>query len=219
MHTSSLFATTLLALVAAVGGTANADHQLYRELDDLNNHAMRHARDARWEVHDHFVASRDYDDLLEDSRTLTKALRNVEDAIFFERSPRAILSLARDAHDVLVHFEEHAEQSEFNRISWHGRTRVRPAGYTHVVQLQSILVILHQDMDQLIAVLEPYGGHSHGHELEIVPDPQYRIEPGVPSPGPAFPGVHAPDLSASSGVSFPLVRTRSGGSVLPVVRH
>lgn len=219
MHTPSLFATALFTILATLGNVASADHRLYRELDELNNHAMIHARDARWEVHDHFVGSRDYRELMQDARALTKSLRNIEDAIFFERSPYAILSRVRDAHDVVVHFEEHAEHSDFSRVSWHGRVRVRPAGYSHVVALRSILQDLHQDMDQMVAMLEPMCGHHHGHQLEVIPDPAYRIQPGPPSPGPVYPGVTVPDLSAFSGVSFPLVRTRSGGVVLPELLH
>jgi hypothetical protein len=218
MNAASLHATALLALFATLG-TANADHRLYRQLDDLTNHAMTHAREARWEIYDHFTTSRDYGALLADSRSLTKALRNVEDAIFFERSPAAILSLARDAHDVLVHFEEHAEHSDFSRTSWRGRARVRPAGYTHVVELRSILKALHEDVDRMIVLLERSSGHAHGHGLDVIPDRPYRIHPGVPSPGPALPGVHVPDLSASSGITLPLVRTRSGTAVLHVPLH
>lgn len=215
MKLSCLFTASLLTTLAAFGNTASADHGLYRELDDLNNHAMIHARDVRWEVQGHFVTSRDYRDLLQDSRSLTKALRNVEDAIFFERSPYAILSRVRDAHDALLHFEEHAEHSDFSQISWHGRVRVRPAGYSHVVELRSTLRKLHQDMDLMIAVLEPLCGHHHGHELEVIPDPEFQVRPEFPTPGPSFPGLIVPESSASTGVSLPFVRTRSGGAVVP----
>jgi len=213
MNASSLLASTLLAVVATLGGTANADHRLWRELDDLNNHAQSHARDARWETHDHFAASRNYDDLREDSWALIKALRNVEDAIFRERTPHAILDLVENAHDVLAHFEEHVEHSDFNRISYRGRARIRPTGYTHVVELQSILRTLHQDMDQMIAVLEREVGHHHGGGIEVVPDRPYRIEPGLPVPGPGLPGVLIPDMSAASEVVFPVYRTRLSGGV------
>jgi hypothetical protein len=220
MNTSSLFASTMLAVMVTLGSANAADHRLYRELDDSNNHAMTHARDARWEVHDHFGTSRDYEALREDSWALVKALRNVEDAIFRERTPHAILDLVNAAHDVVNHFEEHVENSDFNRISYRGRARIRPAGYTHVVELQSILRTLHEDMDQMIAVLEREVGHHHhrGGGIEVVPDRPYRLEPGVPSPGPALPGVLIPDLSASSEVVVPLIRTRMGsGSV--TIRH
>ena len=106
MNATHLFASTLL-IVAAAASQASADVPLYRELDELNNHAMIHARDARWEVTDHFAGSRDYAGLREDARALTIALRKIEDAIFLERNPHTILALMDDAHDVLRHFEEH----------------------------------------------------------------------------------------------------------------
>jgi hypothetical protein len=215
MNASSLFASTMLAVVATLG-TANADHRLYRDLDDLNNHMMTHAREARWEVHDHFVTSRDYEDLREDSWALVKALRNVEDAIFRERDPHAILNLVEDAHDVLAHFEEHVEHSDFNRISYRGRVRIRPTGYTHVVELQSILRTLHEDVDRMISVLErEVGHHHHGGGIEVIPDRPYRIEPSVP--GPSLPGVVIPGPSASTEVFLPVLRTRIGSGGVTIM--
>lgn len=208
MNASRLFATTLLAVVATLGGTANADHRLWRELDELNFHMLTHARDARWEVHDHFATSRDYEDLRDDAWALIKALRNVEDAIYRERQPHAILDLVENAHDVLAHFEEHVEHSDFNRVSYRGRVRIRPTTYTHVVELQSILRSMHEDLDRMIATLEREVGHHHHHGggIEVIPSQPYRLEPGVP--GPALPGVVIPDLSAASEVLYPVIRTR-----------
>jgi hypothetical protein len=218
MNASSLFASALLAVMATLGSASAADHRLYRDLDDLNNHAMSHAREARWEVHDHFSTSRDYEDLREDSWALIKALRNVEDAIFRERTPHAILDLVENAHDVLAHFQEHVEHSDFNRISYRGRARIRPTGYAHVVELQSMLRTLHQDMDRLIAVLErEVGHHHHGGGIEVIPDRPYRIEPGVPVPGPSLPGVVIPGPSAATEVVIPLIRTRTGAGGVTIL--
>lgn len=210
MNASTLFAATMLAVVAMLGGTANADHRLWRELDELNFHMQSHARDARWEIHDHFATSRDYEDLRDDSWALIKALRNVEDAIYRERAPHAILDLVENAHDILVHFEEHVEHSDFNRVSYRGRVRIRPTTYTHVAELQSILRSMHDDLDRMIATLEREVGHGHHHRggIEVIPDSPYRLQPGVPAPGPVLPGVAVPDLSAATEVLVPVYRTR-----------
>ncbi|MBL8849575.1 MAG: hypothetical protein JNG89_07820 [Planctomycetaceae bacterium] len=211
MNATRLFASALLMIVS-VAGQANADGRLYRELDELNNHALMHARDARWEVADHFAGSRDYAGLREDARALTVALRNIEDAIFLERNPHTILAMMDDAHDVLRHFEEHVDRSDIGRVSWTIRrgVRIRPAGYAHVTHLKSILADLHDDVDSMIAVLERADSHHHGHDhgLEVIPDAPFGVAPGAVSPGLGVPGVFIPDLSAETVV--PVYRSRIG---------
>jgi hypothetical protein len=207
MNASHLFASTLLIVGSAVS-QASADIPLYRELDELNNHALMHARDARWEVTDHFAGSRDYAELRQDAFALTVALRNIEDAIFLERNVHTVLDLMDDAHDTLRHFEEHIDRSDIGRVSSTSRhgVRVRPAGYEHVTHVKSILQDLHDDVDSMIAVLERADSHHHHeHGLEVIPDAPYRVEPAVAPPA-ALPEIVVPRVRFRSGTTSVLSR-------------
>lgn len=218
MNAASVCLTACLLVTFSAGSAARADHRLLRQLDETTAHMLEHAREARWIIDDRFTGSRDYAGLRQDSRELTKALRNVEDAIYFERAPRAILSLVHEVHDVLTHFEEHVTHSDFHRgpsRSGYTRTPGRPAGHAHLAELTSVLKLLHSDVDAMIALLEPAAGvHRHDHGTGAPFVPPYRVQPSVPSPGPVFPGVHAPEQSASSKATFPPVRSRSGDVLL-----
>lgn len=83
---SLLSATCLLSLLA---GQAFADdyHSRLRRFDDLTFAAMSEARDLRWEIHDDFVGSRDYNHLLDEVNLLMDHLRDVQRAIYDERTP------------------------------------------------------------------------------------------------------------------------------------
>lgn len=225
MKATALCTTVILSVVAALGGDARADHRVWRTMDNYVFDAMSHTRDARWEVHDHFSTSRDYEDLLQDARRLTRALNDIQDAIYMERSPHQIQRLIDDAHDILMHFQEHAEHSDFaattpghthyDRNSYRYRAPVRNAGYVHVRELVSHLNLVDDSLHEIEYVLNQMMGHGHDHGLEVVPDPTFRTQPFAPGPGAVPPGpVVVPELSAASDVSLPLVRNRSGEMLL-----
>jgi hypothetical protein len=217
MKATALCTTFVLGVVAAFGGDARADHRMWRNLDDLTFDAISHARDARWEVHDHFVTSRDYADLLQDAKRLNRALRDIQDAIYAERDPHQILHLIADAHDVLMHFQEHIEHSDFaatvpgavsyDRNGYRYRASTRHAGYVHVQEALQSLALVDDSLHEIEHGLEMMMGHGHDHGLEVVPDAQYRMQP---APG----SVVVPELSASSDVTLPWTRTRSGDALL-----
>jgi hypothetical protein len=207
MKTATLAATCLTMLFAA--SNVRADHRVYRTLDDLAFAALSNARDARWEVRDHFVTSRDFQPLLEDADGLMLALRAIQDAVYREDDPRRLFRLMESAHDALLHFQEHAEHSDFastphrsiryrNRgYSYRGRTR--NAGYAHVQELQQTLNELDSHLHEMDEVLEGAFGHDH------------HGGPYFEGTGPASPGgvviPPAPGPSAEA-VSIPLLGGR-----------
>lgn len=210
MKATALCTTVVLSVVAAFGGDARADHRVWRTMDDYAFDAMSHARDARWEVHDHFDSSRDYEALLQDARQLTRALNDIQDAIYLERNPRQIVRLVDNAHDILLHFKEHAEHSDFaatvpghvhyDRNGYRYRAPVRNAGYVHVHELVSHLNLVDDSLHEIEYELNRMLGHGHNHGLEVIPDPVYRTQPYRPS--------------AATDVSLPMVRDRSGEMLL-----
>lgn len=222
MKAAALCTTFVLGVVAAFGGDARADHRMWRQLDDLTFDALSHARDARWEVHDHFATSRDYNALLQDARRLNRALRDIQDAVYAERDPHQIAYLVEQAHDVLMHFQEHVEHSDFamttpgsvtyDRTGYRYRAPVRHAGYVHVREVQESLVQVDDALHEIEHQLEIMMGHDHDHGLEVIPDGEYRIQP---APQDAPPGSASnSDLYGTSEVSLPLARTRSGEALL-----
>ncbi|TWT58620.1 hypothetical protein KOR42_20020 [Thalassoglobus neptunius] len=65
-------------------------NERYRHLDDLAFSAFVEARELRWEIHDDFVESRDYDHLLEDADRIVKGVHRVQAAILAEESDKDI---------------------------------------------------------------------------------------------------------------------------------
>lgn len=216
-------AAVLLALIS-FNDSAFANHRTWRVLDDLAYDALGHARDARWEIHDHFVASRDYEELLDDAHALTSALRAIQDAIEEERNPRAIRRLVDETHDILMHLEEHAERCEYGRmvpgtVSYNnGRFRYRPeirhAGYVHVRALKEHIRlvddILHELEEELILMRR---GRRHDHDIHDDRAPRVPYFDDSTAPGPALPPrptILPYESSAEShDVSRPLVGSRT----------
>lgn len=207
MKTASLAAASLSILLAA--STARADHRVYRSLDDLAFAAMSDARDARWEIHDHFATSRDFLPLLEDADELMRALRGMQDSVYREDRPERMLQAIEAVHHVLTHFQEHLEQSDFasrsrgsvrfgsgGGYSYHAPSR--HAGSVHVQELQRILNHLDSHLHEMEEAIDhAFGHHHHDH--------------GPAIEGPAFPGggqgISAPGPSAEA-VSIPLLGGR-----------
>lgn len=220
MKATGLSAVALLLALTSFSNDARADHRVWRVLDDLAYDALGHAREVRWEIHDHFVASRDYEELLEDAHALTRSLRAIEDAIEQERDPRAILRMVDETHDVLMHLEEHAEHCEFAQmvpgtVSYHrGRVRYRPvtrhARYVHVRALKNhvrlVDDVLHELEEELILMRRR---HRHDHDLHDGRDPRVPYFEGPSVPGPALPPgptiVPEPGSADASDVDGPVI--------------
>jgi hypothetical protein len=213
-----LLSTTAMLLALSAGdSTARADHRLWRGLDDATQDALLAARDVRWEIHDHFADSRDYEELLEDSRALTLALREVQDAIDLEREPRILRRLVSNVHDVLTHLEEHATRSEYGRTI-PGTIQFRNGGYTYQPRTRHARYVYVQALLRQIGIVD-----DAVHELEARLD---VMAAGYNSGTPGLPGGHRPDLEAPvlptmppvpTGGSQPRVRTRPGNSWLQIV--
>jgi hypothetical protein len=217
MKTTLLSTVAMLFALAAGGSTARADHRLWRGLDDASQDALLAARDVRWEIHDHFADSRDYEELLEDARALTLALREVQDAIDLEREPRILRRLVANVHGVLEHLEDHATQSEYGRtvpgtISFGAggytyRPRTRHARYVHVQSLLRQIGLVDDAVHELEVRLDLMaGGHNHS-------------TPGLPGGhGPYLEGPVLPTTpTVPTGGPQPRVRTRPIDSLLQIV--
>ena len=217
MKTTLLSTVAMLLALSAGDSTARADHRLWRGLDDTAQDALLAARDVRWEIHDHFADSRDYEELLEDARSLTLALREVQDAIDLEREPRILRRLVANVHDVLTHLQEHATRSEYGRTI-PGAIQFRNGGYTYQPRTRHARYVHVQALTRQIAVVD-----DAVHELEA------RIDAmaGGHHPGaPGLPGGHGPYLEgpvvprtpiSPGGISQPRVRTKPGNSWLQIV--
>lgn len=216
MYAARFCIATLFAIVAASGGAVLADQSSAHGLADINNQALQRARDARWAVADNFFDSQDYSGLRDDSRAMSDSLRDIDDAILSGRSPQMLLALVDDARDVLIRFEEHANHSDFARVAWNGNARIRPTGYTHLMDLQANLRRLHDDVDNMTILLQPAANPG---EIQVVPDRPYRFDHRFPIPGSAAPGHDVPPFSAASDVFLPPVRYRSGDATLRVLLH
>lgn len=202
MKPATLAATCLAMLLAA--SNARADHRVFRTLDDLTFAALSDARDARWIVHDHFDNSRDYQPLLEDADELMLALRGIQDAVYREDNPQRLFRLMESAHEALLHFQQHAEHSDFaytshrpiryrnGGYSYHAPTR--NAGYVHLQDLQQTLTELDSHLHEMDDVLEGAFGHNHhgGPYFEGPASPGGLVVP--PAPGPSAEAVSIPLL-------------------------
>jgi len=187
--------TTLLAATVLFGFTtfAQADHQIWRELDDLAFDGMVEARQARWEVRDHFTASRDFRELLEDVDQLARQLRDMQDAIYAERDPRQLRRMVDNTHDILLHLVEHAEHSDRARtigggISFrNGSIRYRPVtqhgGSIHVRELKAHADRVDAALHEMDEILDQMIGHDHHGGAFFPQDDGPRLAPPAPAPG------------------------------------
>lgn len=90
MKTTVSLLTLTAALLTSTFAQADDYHSRLKRFDDLTFAAMGDARDLRWEIHDHFVQSRDYQHLLDEVNEFSNNLRDVQRAIYDERPPAAL---------------------------------------------------------------------------------------------------------------------------------
>jgi hypothetical protein len=219
MKAASLAATCLTLLIASPN--ARADHRLCRTLDDLAFAAMSDARDARWEIHDHFDASRDYQSLLDDADELMLALRNFQDAVYREDHPQRLAQLMDAAHDAVAHLQEHADHSDFasyggGEVRYRGggysyQPRTRHAGYVHVEDLHANLDRVDSSLHELDDVMDrAFGQHDQTpHTLPGNVGGPYFEGPALPplpgnGHGNSLPPVVLPPGQSAQTVSIPL---------------
>ncbi|MEW4488130.1 hypothetical protein AB1L42_08610 [Thalassoglobus sp. JC818] len=146
-------------------GSRHNEH--YRHLDDLAFSAFVEARELRWEIHDDFVESRDYDHLLEDADRILKGVHRVQAAILAEESDKDIreeLLRVRNKIDILKEhlgacdFAAHQpgrRQPAFGGNGYHFTPETRHVGAVHVRKalehldrVEAAMIHLHDDIAQ-----------------------------------------------------------------------
>ena len=142
-------------------------NERYRHLDDLAFSAFVEARELRWEIHDDFVESRDYDHLLEDADRIVKGVHRVQAAILAEESDKDIreeILRLRNKIDVL---KEHLgacdyaahlpgrRQPAFGGKGYHFTPETKHVGGVHVRKalehldrVEAAIAHLHDDLVQ-----------------------------------------------------------------------
>ena len=114
--------TTIASMVAVVSlcsTSANADHHnaRYRHLDDLSFAAFAEARELRWEIHDDFVDSHDYEHLLEDADAVIEAMHGLQVAIYRERPDHLIGREVEQVEKKLANLTSHMNTCDYARVS------------------------------------------------------------------------------------------------------
>ncbi len=192
MFTKLTTLVSAIAVVAMISSTAQAEHHnaRYRQLDDVAFAAYVEARELRWELHDDFVDSRDYDHLLEDSEIVLIALQGLQNSILRERSDaqieREVVNVSRKLSDLTTHLNgcDFARVSRSrHRYSFNGR------GYTFTPETQHVGRV-HVDValkmiakiESLLEGLAHEVGHGHRHHRsrspqEVAPAPQPVLVP------------------------------------------
>ncbi len=206
MKTATLTSALMIVTLTTVSA-ARADHRISRRLDDLTFKALADARAIRWEIVEHFDASRDYAELSEDAINLVRGMRDVEDAIFVGRGYRSVLRELNEVHELLHHLDEHVAASDYARVErgryefsrggyvFHAGTR--HGGYLHVRELMGLIERMDDSLgaiyDELGPVVpgtrRPYGirRELEHEEHEVVPGPMVLPPPPTVPLGPSLP--------------------------------
>ncbi|QDT34502.1 hypothetical protein [Thalassoglobus polymorphus] len=180
-----------IALLTLLGSTAQAsEHNArYRHLDDIVFAAYVDARELRWELHDDFIASHDYEHLLEDADAILTSLQKLERTILRENSD---LTIAREADLVqrnLSTLTRHLNGSDFargrherHRTTYNGRGYVfspetQHVGRTHVRTALRLIAKIEDALAHLRDEVRPISHHHRSTPPRAVPVPQ-------PQPGP-----------------------------------
>ncbi len=188
--TTLLSSITLLAVIGSTAHAAEEHNARYRHLDDVVFSAYVEARELRWEIHDDFVDSHDYDHLLEDADEVVSALQSLERTILRERSDQTIAREADIVQRKLSTLTQHLNGCDFARVRHHHRATYNGRGYVFTPETQHVgrshvLVAL-----KMIAKIEDALAHLED-EVRPVPHHYHRRPsisvPPVPSqPGPVL---------------------------------
>lgn len=214
------FASLIGLLFVTLASPAQADHRVFRQLDDMAFSAMVDARDLRWEIHDDFVESRDYNGLLRETELLIRDLRSLEDTVFDERSMPVIDRAVHVAHGRLDRLIERLNSCDFAAVSRpvhqpNGRggyrfvPATRHAGRIHVDAALRLADRICAQLDAIHAIVAPE---------PVVLEPAPRPVPQVPRKGNSGPALPYRNTNLGSGVQYnPVSRSVSipfGGSAL-----
>ncbi|MBT5019330.1 MAG: hypothetical protein HON04_11365 [Planctomicrobium sp.] len=177
--------TTIASMVAVVSlcsTSANADHHnaRYRHLDDLSFAAFAEARELRWEIHDDFVDSHDYEHLLEDADAVIEAMHGLQVAIYRERPDHLIGREVEQVEKKLANLTSHMNTCDYARVSssrhqttFNGRgysftPETRHVGRIHVVAALRMIHRIESALSALEREVRPHHGR-HGHSNLVPP--------------------------------------------------
>ncbi len=216
------FASLVGLLFVALVSPAQADHRVFRQLDDMVFSTMIDARDLRWEIHDDFVESRDYNGLLRETELLIRDLRSLQDTIFDERSMPIIDRAVDVAHSRLDRLVERLNSCDFAAASGPVHRSNGRGGYTFVpatrhagrIHVQAALKLVNRicaQLDAIHAIVAP-------QPVVLEPAPRPRPVPHVPHNGNSGPVLPYRNTNLGSGIQYnPVSRSVSipvGGSAL-----
>ena len=161
MTRTILFSIVALMTTGLSQADANPHNARYRHLDDLAFTAYVDARELRWEIHDDFVTSADYNHLLRDTDAILSCLRSVQASIHAERHDSTIAREVERTFDRIANLRQHLEGCDFARVRasrFHSIHRGRGYGYTpetrhvgrvHVDTALQLVARVEQALDQL----------------------------------------------------------------------
>lgn len=191
LATLSLLAATTTPLLADHGHNAR-----YRALDDMAFAAYAEARELRWEIHNDFVASRDYDHLLEDADAIISSLRNVQASIYQERPDGLIARDLVATYQKIANLAEHLAGCDFayvrparHQVTFHGRgyrytPETRNVGRVHVDAALKMIAHVELNLDQLAREVGLNPDHHHGPVPAVAPPGHVPAPPQVDDRGP-----------------------------------
>jgi len=174
---------TLFSLVSV----SQAEHCVFRQMDDLAFSAYVEARALRWEIHDDFTGSRDYRHLLRDSEIILHQINDLQNAIMNERSThiidREIHSVERSVRALRSHLTtcDFANAHPAHHRPTHGGNGYHFTPETHNVgriHVDAALVML----DRIDNVIQSLDIVANGGAIAIPVGGSPAIGPGFPSP-------------------------------------
>lgn len=178
--TATLTAMTLGFVTIA---EANPHNARYRRLDDLAFSAFVDARELRWEIHDDFVDSADYDHLLRDADEIISALQDLQNTIYRERPDQLVVRDIEIVHRRLHNLSGHLDGCDFMRnVPERYRSRGR-GGYEFTPETQSVGVRHVNTALRMIARIESSLDRLQ-RELRIDHRPRPAVEPRPATPVP-----------------------------------
>ncbi|MCA8997592.1 MAG: hypothetical protein KDA80_11410 [Planctomycetaceae bacterium] len=223
--TRTLLATLMLIATGMTVNVAQADHehQAYRTYDDLAFSAYVSAREFRWEIHDDFTESREYNHLLRDSDTLLEHLRDLQKLVLREESRRTIhhhtdvtLGCLRDIRKCIV-TSDYAQGGRRHHVGFRSNPGARFHGDSnpyqvhvdvalgHLAQVEANLNSLCQVLDgrPISPAVVPFNGpifQGNPPQPGIpIPSPRPGAQQPTPPPQIPAPGLNGPFLNGRPG--------------------